>query len=170
MNSFELTDLPLEAAEQQAVAAHAQGQWTLVGGLIANDRGQLFSQRRAMTRKFGPGWWDNVGGHLEGEETLQEALKREVWEETGWRLRDILRVVATRNWSDDRGLSKEFMVIATVDGDLANPKLEADKVDMTLWVDHTNLDVMNANRSDANVSQSKIYAHALELLNVYLPR
>lgn len=39
-----------------------------------------------------PGIWDIVGGHLE-EETPEEALAREVEEETGWRVREIVALV-----------------------------------------------------------------------------
>lgn len=166
MNAFELHDLSIETAEEMAAQARLSGKWTLIGGLIVNDKGQLFTQRRGPSRKFGPGWWDNVGGHLEGEETLAAALAREVTEETGWKLRDISRVVAIRNWHDVRGESVEFIALANVDGDLNHPCLEADKVDAAMWVDQTNLDLMNANRNDTNDSQAQIYAHALKVLNV----
>ena len=57
-----------------------------VGALIRNDRGYVFAQRRLSTRRVFPGAWDIVGGHIEPGETLEEALAREIEEETGWEL------------------------------------------------------------------------------------
>jgi 8-oxo-dGTP pyrophosphatase MutT (NUDIX family) len=41
-----------------------------------------------------PGTWDVAGGHVEPGETPQQALAREIEEETGWRLRRIEAQVA----------------------------------------------------------------------------
>lgn len=60
-----------------------------VGALIRNDRGRVFVQRRSLTRRVAPGIWAIVGGHLETGESLEEALAREIKEETGWHLRRI---------------------------------------------------------------------------------
>ncbi len=47
-------------------------------------RGRLLLQLRPLTKKIQPGKWDTaVGGHIGAGEKLQEALKREVWEEIG---------------------------------------------------------------------------------------
>lgn len=51
---------------------------------IFNDAGDIFLQKRAMTKDIQPGKWDtSVGGHIDYGETVEEALKREVREELG---------------------------------------------------------------------------------------
>jgi isopentenyldiphosphate isomerase len=51
---------------------------------LFNDKGDLFLQKRAMTKDLLPGYWDtSVGGHISPGEKAEEALKRESQEELG---------------------------------------------------------------------------------------
>jgi len=51
---------------------------------LFNNKGELFLQKRAMTKDLLPGYWDtSVGGHLSPGESIDEALKRETLEELG---------------------------------------------------------------------------------------
>src|SRR4051794_41866419 len=69
-----------------------------VGALIRDEQHRVYLQRRTAERRLLPGIWDIVGGHLEAKETPEEALAREVEEETGWKVRDIVRTVADWEW------------------------------------------------------------------------
>jgi len=37
--------------------------------------------RRSMLKKYGPGEWETIGGSIEGDETPEECIKREILEE-----------------------------------------------------------------------------------------
>ena len=51
---------------------------------IFNETGDLYLQKRPMTKDIQPGKWDTaVGGHVDYGETTEEALRREVREELG---------------------------------------------------------------------------------------
>ncbi len=162
--AYRLCDLDLNTAEHAAQNDAAQSIQTLIGGIVFRDGGRLFTQRRSLTRSFGPGLWDNVGGHVEEGETLSQTLTREIFEETGWSLKDIDRVVAVRDWNDARGPSREYIVLCTVNGNLDDPVLEVGKVDRFLWVDKLSLEILNENRKD-DLSHIDIYTHALKLLH-----
>ena len=51
---------------------------------LFSDRGELYLQKRAMTKDLLPGNWDtSVGGHICPGESAEEALRREALEELG---------------------------------------------------------------------------------------
>ena len=51
---------------------------------IFNSDGELYMQKRVMTKKIQPGKWDTaVGGHVDYGEKIEEALLRETREELG---------------------------------------------------------------------------------------
>ena len=51
-------------------------------GVLIQD-GKVLLGKRSATRPFYPGIWDLPGGHVEANETLEQALKRELNEELG---------------------------------------------------------------------------------------
>jgi len=103
--------------------------------LIFDGAGRVFVQRRSLDRRLFPGAWDVVGGHLEPGETTLEALRREIHEETGWRLASILAELEPITYTGDDGLTRvEEDFLVRVDGDLDNPRLERDKHTEYRWI------------------------------------
>lgn len=54
-----------------------------VKGIIRRDDGRILVLKRSDGDDHKPGVWETVGGGMDQEETPQEALKREIVEETG---------------------------------------------------------------------------------------
>jgi 8-oxo-dGTP diphosphatase len=111
---------------------------------VVADDGRIFFQKRSATRKLFPDTWDIVGGHVEDGETLDETLRREIEEETGWRLSIVLATVGDYRYIGEDGvvrLETDFLV--RVDGDLGRPRLEAGKHTEYRWLGPDELAVLD---------------------------
>lgn len=132
-----------------------------VGALIKDEHGRVFAHRRTLTRRLFPGVWDIPGGHVETGETWEEALAREVEEETGWRLRGVQGVLADWEWEHDGVVRHELDFLVEVDGDLNAPRLEEGKQDAHAWVGHDDLDLMMVGRTDGDRRLRDVVAKAV---------
>ncbi|WOF73090.1 NUDIX domain-containing protein [Parvibaculaceae bacterium PLY_AMNH_Bact1] len=137
-----------------------------VGALIANAHGQIFCQKRSATRSLFPNRWDIVGGHVDPGETLDAALRRETFEETGWHIHTIGPLVHTAEWpeatSNGDVVMREFDFTVRVEGDLTKPVLEQDKVTTSTWVDRSNIEIL---QDTLDGSVSTIYLSVLAALD-----
>jgi RimJ/RimL family protein N-acetyltransferase len=133
----------------------------VVGAIIRDDRNRVYVHRRTASRRLLPGTWDIVGGHVEPGETREQALAREIEEETGWRLRRIEALVREWDWVIDGVTRNETDYLVEVDGDLSAPRLEAGKQDASDWVGPGNLDLMMAGRTDGDRRLRDIVASAV---------
>lgn len=52
-------------------------------GIIARPDDKFLITKRVMTKAWAPGWWEVSGGAAMAGETSEEAVKREIREETG---------------------------------------------------------------------------------------
>ncbi len=87
----------------------------MVGALVT-DGVRIYAHRRTMDRKLFPGCWDVVYGHVEEGETLHQALIRELDEETGWEMGEILGCVKDFEWQADGVPRHERDYLITVIG------------------------------------------------------
>ena len=137
------------------------------GALIVDDDGRILVQRRSPHRRLFPDTWDIVGGHVEPGETLQEALHREVREETGWVLSHVLGTVGEHTWKGEDGLyRRETDFLCRVDGDLSRPRLEVGKHTGFAWVTEAGLDLLDENRPDDDTIR-RIVADGFTMLRVF---
>ncbi|MER7894196.1 NUDIX domain-containing protein [Micromonospora sp. NPDC094482] len=117
------------------------------GALIVRDDGRIFFQRRSPERRLFPDCWDVVGGHLEPGEDVEAALRREVTEETGWTVAELLGPVGDYRYVGDDGLPRvESDWLVRVDGDLDRPRLEAGKHTEFRWLGEQDLDLLDEHR------------------------
>ncbi|MCW3816515.1 NUDIX domain-containing protein [Micromonospora sp. DR5-3] len=117
------------------------------GALIVDDDGRLFFQRRSPERRLFPNCWDIVGGHLEPGEEVADALHREVTEETGWRVSQVLGLVGEYRYTADDGLARvETDFLVRVDGDLNRPRLEVGKHTEFRWLAERDLGLLDEHR------------------------
>jgi 8-oxo-dGTP pyrophosphatase MutT (NUDIX family) len=104
--------------------------------LIIDDDGRIFIQRRAPGRPLFAGCWDIVGGHLEPDESFDDALRREIAEETGWRLSHVLAQLDEIEYVGDDGVTRvERDYLVRVEGDLRRPRLAPAEHTEWRWVD-----------------------------------
>lgn len=52
-------------------------------GVVARRDGRFLITKRVMTKAWAPGWWEVSGGACQAGEESEEAVKREILEETG---------------------------------------------------------------------------------------
>lgn len=128
-----------------AAEARRDGKRLVVGAVIGVE-GRVYLQRRSPSRALFPGAWDLVGGHAEPGEGVLEALRREVFEETGWRLVDLGPVVELIDWEEGGVARREIDLLVTVAGDLDAPLLELGKHSEGRWLTAAELDVLAAER------------------------
>jgi 8-oxo-dGTP pyrophosphatase MutT (NUDIX family) len=134
-----------------------------VGAVVRDERNRVYAHRRAPDRRLLPGIWDIIGGHLEVGETPQQALARELQEETGWRLRHVQAVIADWEWEHGGVVRRELDYLVEVDGDLDAPRLETGKHDAYAWVGADNLELMMQGRRDGDHRLRDIVAKAVRM-------
>ncbi|MFI1864685.1 NUDIX hydrolase [Streptomyces jumonjinensis] len=117
----------------------------VVGALIRDPYDRIFVQRRSADRRLFPECWDVVGGAVEEGESLLDALRREIAEETGWRLRRVLARVAHEEWTADGVRHIESDYVVEVDGDLSSPELERDKHTEFAWLAAEQVSLLDEN-------------------------
>jgi ADP-ribose pyrophosphatase YjhB (NUDIX family) len=82
---------------------HFQDPKVAVGALISDGRRVLLVRRAVVPRM---GYWALPAGYMDGDELPEEALVREVVEETGLQVEvgDLQAVVPLDGWGEQRGL------------------------------------------------------------------
>ncbi|MGI9473001.1 MAG: NUDIX hydrolase [Rubripirellula sp.] len=120
------------------------GPVAAVGGLITNDENELLLVRRA--RDPGKGKWGLPGGFVDREESIEEALAREVREEIGLEVQQTMYLPSFPNLYQYSGVVSpviDLFYLGRV-GDPSQIRLAPDELDHHIWVrpSDTHLDQM----------------------------
>lgn len=97
---------------------------------ILNPSGQIFLQKRSENKKTQPGKWDSaVGGHVKWKETIEQALEREMFEETKLKSSNI-SLRAQYIWKDHE---ESEMVFSFVQVTEQEPKVNPKEASQGRW-------------------------------------
>ncbi len=98
---------------------------------VVNGRGELLLQKRSMQKLIQPGKWDtSVGGHITYGEPIEDALRREAWEEAGV-VDGIFEPLTTYVWECER--ESEFINVFKCHYEHPDPKAKAEIDEVRFW-------------------------------------
>lgn len=110
----------MDLTKAQAEARNEGIRHTTVG-LAVWRGGRLLLVRRTPT-DFMPGMWELPGGHIEPGESIPEAARRELLEETGLQLRQVMDLIDTFDYDGEAGRTRQWNVCVEVE-DAVDPEL-----------------------------------------------
>lgn len=90
----------LDAANRDGIVSH------VVGLVVRQESRVLLLKRREDD--YLPNMWEIPGGHVDPGETLARALARELYEETGLRLKEVLRYLGHFDYLGEFGRTREW--------------------------------------------------------------
>lgn len=132
-----------------------------VGIWIVNDRKQVLLTRRSLEKRYAPGMWENPAGHVQKGETCEDAIIRELREETGIMARkeNIHHLGTARVWPY---FGDNYVVRMNVD--LADVKLQPGETCDVKWATLAELDHMlqNGEMARSTLDHMAFYREAFE--------
>ena len=107
-----------------------------VGVIVIKENKVLLGKRRGV---HGEGSWSFPGGHLEFNEELEDCAKREVFEETGLKIKNIRQATFTNDIFKEEG--KHYITLFLIsEHESGEPKvMEPEKCEKWEWFEWNNL-------------------------------
>jgi mutator protein MutT len=99
------------------------------------NNGKLLLVRRASHKTWYPNHWDLVGGHVEGDETIEDALVREAEEEVGLTPVAFRWVAELSEPVESGGAAARYHVFVVTEWNGGEPELLGDEHTEMRWVD-----------------------------------
>ena len=103
-------------------------------GVIRRPDGKYLITRRVLTKAWAPGWWEVSGGAAQAGESSEEAVRREVLEETGLHIKN-LKYFGSQPWPYPSGI----MIGFTADYESGNIKLQQEELSAGAFYTKDNL-------------------------------
>ena len=103
--------------------------------LVVEKDGRLLVERRKLSKETDPGKVAIPGGHVEGGESLEEACRRELYEELGLTCRGLNFIVSTPNRT---GSEDQVVHYFSCDGWVGDP--ECHEAEEIFWIDREQID------------------------------
>lgn len=133
----------------------------VVKGIVTRDEKVLIGRKEEIEGHPISGQWHLMGGHLEHGETLEQAIKREIKEETNLDV-EVFELIesSTFAWDENDELNSiQFVFHCKPNGGTAKAKEDLEKVK---WVDASKiinkLDSMEANRVKRSQKQTEFFS------------
>lgn len=153
-------------AKEQKISED-KGRQCVAGAVIFSPDNKVFVQKRAAHKRLYPNCWDVVGGHVETGESLLAALKREIFEETGWKFVEATHLIQQVDWAaedkDTLLYRREFDFIVTVEGDLSTPTIETENFTEWCWVSESDLPLLEENKEEGEAFTFDLVRQAFAL-------
>ena len=106
--------------------------------LVFNSAGQLFLQKRSMSKDEQPGKWDtSAAGHVDSGEHYDDCARREIAEELGIETGEPLERLFKLPAFPETGNEHCVVYRCRYDGPL---RLQADEIDDGAWIDPDEMD------------------------------
>lgn len=124
---------------------HAQGlMHRAVHILVFNSAGQLFMQKRSMSKDESPGQWDtSAAGHVDSGEAYHDCAVRELAEELGIEADSSLELMFHVAPSRANGMEHINVYRCSFDGEL---RLQAEEIDDGRWLSEGQVDLLAADK------------------------
>lgn len=128
---------------------------------IYNSKGEILFQKRSLRKKLFPGLWDiAAAGHVAAEETIEDALNREVFEELGLKVeKKKIKKIEVRKTSNSvpewQHSHNEFVHVYLTkwDGDPHTLKIQKEELDKVAFI---SVNKLEANLKDAKKSKDYV--------------
>ena len=117
-------------------------------GVIGRPDGTFLITKRVMTKAWAPGWWEVSGGAAQAGEESYEAVLREVKEETGLDLEEVIESKVGNKLYLSPGMTDESvsLVYCTCSGEISTENLEEDEdIETILLSKEDAIKILNSN-------------------------
>ena len=110
----------------------------VAGHALIEQEGRYLVTRRSESNKYMPLKWDIPGGIVKPGETVEDAIRREVSEETGLAIQ-VRHVVYVYSNRDQLPVRQTFQIVYLCKYRSGEVRLNPSEHDMYLWLDYSDI-------------------------------